>query len=218
MAKKTDRNSAEVAAELAGQIKKTDVLEKAQAIGPYVNFFLNAGAAAKLVLSQIIKQKNKYGVSQVKKHEKILIEYPSNNTHKEVHVGHLRNICIGNALVKLYEAAGAKVISINYINDFGVHVAKCLWGLNNLQQGKKISVNKQKWLGQVYAEASKFLADHPEKKEEVEEYLRQLETKDKKIWKLFLTTRQWSLDGFVKIFKDLDVKHRTTFFEKDVKD
>ncbi|MBI5022983.1 MAG: arginine--tRNA ligase, partial [Candidatus Magasanikbacteria bacterium] len=36
--------------------------------------------------------------------------------------------------------------------------------------------------------------------------------------KLFLTTRQWSVDGFVKIFKDLDVKHRTTFFEKDVKD
>mgnify|MGYP001568262535 CR=1 FL=1 len=194
------------------------LIEQVQAAGPYVNFFFNAGAAAELVLGQIKKQKNKFGASSAKKSEKILIEYPSNNTHKEVHVGHLRNICIGNALVKLYEMAGAKVVPINYINDFGAHVAKCLWGLNNLPAGKKPPVDKQKWLGQVYAEASKFLAEHPEKKEEIKEYLRQLESKDKKIWKLFLTTRQWSLDGFAKIFKELGVKHQTTFFEKDVKD
>lgn len=194
------------------------LLHSVVATGPYVNFFLNTSAVAELVLKQIIKKKNKFGTSQVKKGEKILIEYPSNNTHKEVHVGHLRNICIGNALVKLYETVGAKVTPINYINDFGVHVAKCLWGLNNLQKGKKSLANKQKWLGQVYAEASKFLADHPEKKEEIKEYLRQLESKDKKIRKLFLTTRQWSLDGFVKIFKELGIRHKTTFFEKDVKD
>lgn len=218
LAKKIGKNPAEMAKELVGKIKKSDLLEKVQAMGPYVNFFFHAGAVAKLVLDRIKKEKNKFGASLVKKGEKILIEYPSNNTHKEVHVGHLRNICIGNALVKLYEVAGAKVIPINYINDFGVHVAKCLWGLNNLLKGKKPLVNKQKWLGQVYAEASKFLADHPEKKEEIKEYLRQLESKDKKIWKLFLTTRQWSLDGFVKIFKELGVKHKTTFFEKDVKD
>ena len=218
LAKKNGKNPTETAKELVGKIKKSDLLEKVQAVGPYVNFFFNASAVAKLVLAQIKKEKNKFGASQVKKGEKILIEYPSNNTHKEVHVGHLRNICIGNALVNLYEVAGAKVIPINYINDFGVHVAKCLWGLNNLHQGKKIPVNKQKWLGHVYVEASKFLDDHPEKKEEIKEYLRQLESKDKKIWKLFFTTRQWSLGGFIKIFKELGVNHQTTFFEKDVKD
>jgi arginyl-tRNA synthetase len=218
LAKKNGKNPVDTAKELAGKIKKSDLVEKVQAIGPYVNFFFNAGLLAESVIKQIKKERNKFGASQARKGEKILIEYPSNNTHKEVHVGHLRNICIGNALVNLYEVAGAKVIPINYINDFGVHVAKCLWGLNNLQKGKKTPINKQKWLGQVYAEASKFLADHPEKKEEIKEYLRQLESQDKKIWKLFLTTRQWSLDGFVKIFKELGIKHQTTFFEKDVKE
>lgn len=218
LAKKIGKNPAETARELVGKIKKSNLLEKAQAIGPYVNFFLNASAVAEMVLKQIIKQKNKFGASLVKKDEKILIEYPSNNTHKEAHVGHLRNICIGNALVKLYEAAGARVIPINYINDFGVHVAKCLWGLANLRKGARPLTDKQKWLGQVYAEASQFLAEHPEKKEEIKDYLRKLESKDKKIWKLFLTTRQWSLDGFAKIFKELGVKHKMTFFEKDVKD
>lgn len=218
LAKKMGKNPAEVAREIASKINSTKFLHKAEVTGPYVNLFLNAGAVANLVLPEIKKKKNKFGISQTKKGQKILIEYPSNNTHKEVHVGHLRIMCLGNALANLYEAMGAQVIRVNYINDFGAHVAKCLWGLVNLHRGEKPPANKQKWLGQIYAEASNYLKDHPDHVEESKAMLKMLENKDKEIWKLFLQTRKWSLEGFVKIFKELDVKHKTVFYEKDVKD
>lgn len=219
LAKKVNKNPAEVAKEILSQIKvENKLIEEIQVAGPYVNFFLDPAMVAELVLSEIKNKKNKFGLGMAKKGEQILIEYPSNNTHKEVHVGHLRIICLGNALANLYEAAGAQVIRANYINDFGAHVAKCLWGLINLHKGEKPPADKQKWLGQIYAEANNYLKENLEKAEESKAMLKMLEAKDKKIWKLFLQTRQWSLDGFKKIFAELGVKHKIVFYEKDVKD
>jgi len=218
LAKTLSKNPAEMAKDIASKITSTKLVQKIEAVGPYVNFFLKVEVLASLVLPEIKKQKDNFGKSHLKKGQKILIEYPSNNTHKEVHVGHLRIMCLGNALANLYEAMGAQVIRVNYINDFGAHVAKCLWGLVNLHRGENSPANKQKWLGQIYAEASNYLKDHPEHAEESKAILKMLETQDKKIWKLFLQTRQWSLDGFAKIFQELEVKHKTVFYEKDVKD
>jgi len=219
LAKKLGKNPAEVSKELEEKIKNFElkILEKVEAVGPFVNFTLNSTILAKDVLIEIQKLKEKFGQSITHKKETILIEYPSNNTHKEVHVGHLRNICLGNAIVKLRENVGYKVIPINYINDFGTHVSKCLWGLEKFHSKEKPPKNKQKWLGQIYAEASNYVKDHPETVEELKEYLRKLEGKDKKVWKLFMTTRAWSLEGFKNIFKELGLKHKTTFYEKDVK-
>lgn len=193
------------------------LVEKCQAIGPYVNFYLNAGEIAKLIISEIQKQGKKYGMNKQGKNKKVLIEYPSNNTHKELHIGHLRNICIGNALIKIFAANGYKAIPINYVNDFGAHVARCLWGLKKFHNKEEPGEDKQKWLGDIYAEASQYLTEHQESKAEVEKFQKKLEARDKKLWPLFKQTRQWSLDGFKKVFKELKVKHHKVFYEKDVK-
>lgn len=220
LAKKFKKNPAEAVKELESRIMNSGprIIEKAKAVGPYLNFTLKTDVVAEAVFSEIKKRKNKIGEIDVGKKQRILIEYPSNNTHKEVHVGHLRNVCLGNALVGILTAAGTKVIPVNYINDFGAHVAKCLWGLEKFHSQEKPPENKQRWLGQIYAAASRYLKNHPEAEDEVEDYLGKLEKRDKKVWKLFMTTRKWSLDGFGAIFKELDVRHKVTFYEKDVKE
>lgn len=220
LAKKLGKNPSEIAKEIAArfQVKPGTIIEIVQAIGPYVNFTFKTDILAKLVLMEIKKQKNKIGESSFCAKQTILIEYPSNNTHKEVHVGHLRNICLGNALVELLKEVGCQVIPINYINDFGAHVARCLWGLQKFHGKERPPKNKQKWLGQIYAEASSYLRNHPEAKNEVDEYLEKLENREKAVWKMFLATRGWSLKGFRTIFKEMGVKHKITFYEKDVKE
>ncbi|MBP6859335.1 MAG: arginine--tRNA ligase [Candidatus Magasanikbacteria bacterium] len=190
---------------------------KVQALGPYINFYLSAGAVAEMVIKDIVKKGKKYGINNSGKDKKILIEYPSNNTHKEFHIGHFRNVCIGNVLVRLYEHNGYKVYPVNYLNDFGSHVAKCLWGLQKFHKDEKLPENKQKWLGDIYAEASQKLKENPEFAPEVAEVQRQLEAHDKKLWPLFMKTRAWSIDQFVTIFKDLGVRHVAVFYEKDLK-
>lgn len=147
----------------------------------------------------------------------MLIEYPSNNTHKELHVGHLRNICLGNSLANIFEVNDVKVTRVNYLNDFGAHVAKCLWGLQKFHTKEKFPKNRQKWLGEIYTEASKFLKANPEFEIEVIALQQKMEAKDKSIWPLYLQTRQWSIDGFSDIFKDLKVESKIVFYEKETK-
>ncbi len=205
LAKELKINPKEAAEQMAAKIKgqKSKLVERVEAVGPYVNFYLQTGDLAYLVIKKISQQKNKYGNNEIGKGKKVLIEYPSNNTHKEFHIGHLRNVCIGNTLAQLYQACGYKVYPVNYLNDFGNHVAKCLWGLNKFHKGEKPPANKQKWLGDIYAEASQQVRDNPDLGKEVAEMQKKLEEHDPELWPLFMETREWSIDKFTEIFKQL---------------
>ncbi len=218
VAKEWKMSPVEAAKTIELKIKKSKIVDKVQAMGPYVNFYLNAGDVAELTIKDVLKKGKKYGQNSLGKGKKVLIEYPSNNTHKEFHIGHFRNVCIGNALVRLYEQNGYGVYPVNYLNDFGNHVAKCLWGLQRFHKDEKVPENKQKWLGEIYAEASQKLKDNPDFAPEVAEIQKQIESQDPKILKLFMQTRQWSIDKFEEIFKQLGVKHKAVFYEKDLKD
>ncbi|OGH88773.1 MAG: arginine--tRNA ligase [Candidatus Magasanikbacteria bacterium RIFOXYC2_FULL_42_28] len=192
------------------------IVGRVAAFGPYVNFFLNTGALASEIIPAVANKK--YGTNNFGKGKKILVEYPANNTHKEIHVGHLRNICLGNSLIKIFEANGFNIIPINYLNDFGAHVAKCLWGLLKFHKNEKPPANKQRWLGAIYTEASIYLAEHPEAKDEIAIIQNKIEKHDKTIWPLYKTTRQWSIAGFNIIFKELGVRHKTVLYEHEVKE
>ena len=165
--KKSNEIAGEIAVELNKKLDPKSIIKKTQAFGPYVNFFLNPAAVTELVVRAVQKEKNQFGDSTVGKGKKVMIEYPSNNTHKEFHIGHFRNVCIGNAVAELYGRSGYKVIPVNYLNDFGAHVAKCLWGLLKFHANEKPPENKQKWLGEIYAESSLYLKGHPESELEV---------------------------------------------------
>ncbi|HRY36509.1 MAG TPA: arginine--tRNA ligase [Candidatus Magasanikbacteria bacterium] len=221
LAKSEKTNPAETAKNLAekinGNLSKFVLVEKVVNYGPYVNFYFNTGEYARLILDDIVKKGKKFGLNKNGKNKKVLVEYPSNNTHKELHIGHLRNICLGNSLANLFEINGYNVVRVNYLNDFGAHVAKCLWGLLKFHNKEKPPKNRQKWLGEIYAEASRYLKDHPEAADEVAIMQQKMEAKDKSIWPLYLQTKQWSVEGFEKAFKDLKVVHKSVFYEKETK-
>jgi arginyl-tRNA synthetase len=221
VAKEQGNNPFEAARFLKAKLEENGIpefVERIEAVGPYLNFFIKIPELAKAVIGSIQKTKNKYGSRNFGKGKKVLIEYPANNTHKEMHVGHLRNICLGNALSAIFSANGYKVIPVNYINDFGAHVARCLWGLNRFHKNEKPPENKQKWLGEIYAEASAYLDKHPEEKEEVKNLQKKLEARDKSIWPLYQETRKWSLEKFEEYFKELHVSHAAVFYEQEIKD
>src|SRR3989344_995098 len=69
----------------------------------------------------------KFGSADAGKGKALMLEYAQPNTHKEMHVGHLRNLVLGASLVKILSHAGWKVIPASYHGDVGAHVAKCLW-------------------------------------------------------------------------------------------
>ena len=63
---------------------------------------------------------------------KIMVEFAHPNTHKLFHIGHLRNITTGEAMLRILERCGAGVIRVNYQGDVGLHIAKALYGVQKL--------------------------------------------------------------------------------------
>lgn len=131
LAKEQKKNPVELASELASNLNSNQNFKKyfsdVKAIGPYLNFFIAPKYIAKIIIAEVKKEKQGYGSNDSGEGKKIMIEYSNGNTHKEYHVGHLRNISYGDAVNKLLSANGFKSIPVSYINDFGIHVAKTLW-------------------------------------------------------------------------------------------
>ncbi len=216
IAKKMKKTPSQAAEDLAQKIKPKGLIINLKNLGPYLNFFFNYDRLAELILKEVNKSKNKYGQNKNGKGQKVMIEYSQPNTHKEFHVGHLRNVCIGFSLVNIYKICGYKVIAANYIGDTGSHVAKTLWYyLNFLNQTDFPSEPKERgeFLGQLYTWAVKKMIEKEDYKFQVADILKKLETGDKKLTALWKQTRKWSLDQFENIYKELGAKFDIYYFE-----
>ena len=97
-AKELKKNPNEIAKDLSNKIKPNKFLSKIESKGPYLNFFVNNSYLADLTIKKIMSEKDDYGKGDIKK-EKVMIEFSQPNTHKEFHIGHLRNVALGDSLV-----------------------------------------------------------------------------------------------------------------------
>lgn len=162
---------------------------------------------------------------------KVMIEYSQPNTHKAFHVGHMRNLCLGDSLVRLLRATGHEVIAANYLGDVGTHVAKCLWGMEALEVGEPPTQARGEWLGEIYARAAIQLEDweqagkagdaeaaakYAAARARMTEILLGIEHRQPPYHRQWLETRQWSLDDFAEIYAWTDVHFDRVFYESEV--
>ncbi len=215
VAKGLKRNPAEIASELAPKIQPQGLIASVETKGPYVNFRLDTTVLATLVLKEATQ--TDYGTSSTLENKTIMVEYAQPNTHKEVHVGHLRNALVGQVVVNFLRAHAAKVIPTSYINDLGAHVAKCLWGIQKFHPGEEPQKGEENaFLAKVYTEATQWLDAHPEEKEDVQKIFQSLE-KGHRGWRaLWKKTRGWSMKMIRGVFKELGLTIEQWYFESDL--
>lgn len=120
-----------IAAKLAEKIGETDIIDKIEVQGAYLNFFLKKEMYVKSMMESA-NVKN-FGASDIGAGKTICIDYSSPNVAKNFHVGHLRTTIIGNSLYKIYEKLGYKVERINHLGDWGTQFGKLIvaykaWG------------------------------------------------------------------------------------------
>lgn len=217
LAKGLKRNPAEIAAEVAAKIGPTKHISRITSVGPYVNFTFDETAFATHILSDVLKLKGRYGKSTTGKGKKVLIEYANPNTHKEIHVGHLRNFSLGSAVVNILRFNGYEVVPVSYINDLGNNVAKCLWGLEKLHAGEEAPAeNRLNYLGKIYAEANAAIGDDDARKAEVSDIQRQLELMEGEWVPLWKKTQKWSLEGLKEIFDQFGLELNHIYLEHDL--
>lgn len=197
---------------LANDQELKETIAEVRATGPYINLKLKPEILTSSLISEINSQKDKYG-RNVPNSETIMIEFSNVNTHKEYHVGHLRNLLYGHSLKQILSSAGAKAIPVSYINDFGIHTAKTLWAYLKFHQQQKLDGYT---LGKIYVEAAQKLTDQPEQKEEVGKIMQAIESRSGATYSLWKKTRDLSLKYFKKIYRDLDINFQETFLESDL--
>jgi arginyl-tRNA synthetase len=207
------KNPKEAAEKLKKKIKLSKFLSKIETVGPYLNFFVNQAILAEEVLKKVFKEKGRYGSGKSKK-ETVMVEFFHANTHKGVHIGHLRNISLGAAICNLQEAIGKKVIRVNYQGDIGPHVAKCLWGYLHFK-GKEPKQHKGIWLGKIYTKASQKIKGKLKFEQEANELNKKIYQHDKSIEPLWKKTRKWCLDDFEYFYKQFGVKFNRLYFESE---
>lgn len=217
LAKIYRKSPGEVAKDIANQVTgyRLQVIEKAQAVGPYVNFFLQGPAVAKMVLKGVKKAGERFGANKIGQGQRVMVEFAHPNTHKAFHIGHLRNLITGESIVRLLENAGYKVIRANYQGDVGLHIAKCLWAILETG-GLKTVEDKVRFLGKAYAQGATAFDKDEKTKEEIIALNKKIYQRDPGILELYETTRQWSLAYFDAIYKRVGSHFDRLYFESEV--
>ncbi|WP_318614848.1 arginine--tRNA ligase [Sporosarcina sp. YIM B06819] len=131
-AKELRKSPVSIAEELAKAIHHP-LISKAQAVGGYVNIFVNRSVITDSLLQTIHTQSTAYGSNNDGNGGIVTIDLSSPNIAKPFSMGHLRSTVIGNSIALLLEKNGFKPVKINYIGDWGTQFGKLLtayrkWG------------------------------------------------------------------------------------------
>ncbi len=218
LAKGMKRNPAELAREIAAKIGPKGYVKSISSLGPYVNFTFEFGALGSALLAQIKEKGDAYGRAEEMRGVRVMVEYANPNTHKDLHIGHLRNFFIGQTLVNVLKANGYDVIPVSYINDLGAHVAICVWGIKHLYDGPLPPKDEDptSFMGRMYAEATKAMDANPSVKEQISTIHRELESRRGPYLSLWKKTRSWSLHYMKGVFKELSLPIQMYYYESDL--
>lgn len=222
VAKEAKTNPAQAAKALEEKCENLPkfILKKV-AMGPYLNFYFDFNSIAETLVPNILNG-HLFTTKLTENTPKTMIEYSQPNTHKELHVGHMRNLCLGDALIRLHRYSGFDIVASTFPGDVGTHVAKCLWYLKYHYKGETPKERKGAWLGTMYSTAHNKLEDEKgsEKeainREQLTAILKQLEQKQGEFFDLWKETREWSIELMNEVYKWADVKFDVWYWESEV--
>lgn len=166
----------------------------------------------------------------------VMIEYPSPNTNKPLHLGHLRNIFLGSALAEVLKARGHNVVHSCLYNDRGTNISKSMlaWKLfGNGKTPENTGIKSDHLVGDFYVQYSDaykkeidglkqngISAEEAEKQSSLAKQVNDLtvawENNDQETRELWKMMNGWFYTGVEKTFASLGVKTDKNYYESDV--
>lgn len=202
-----------------------EYIDKIEVANPgFVNFYLSDN-----YFIDSLKNINTFSgqklVAEALANKKIMVEFAHPNTHKEMHIGHMRTLIVGEALSRLLGCAGAEVFRANYQGDIGPHVAKALWGTKKIIEGENMSwlqveegyslSEKAHLLGQGYVRGNQ---EYAENEDEIKALNAKLYQRDEEVMETYLLTRKWSLEYYQSLYLRFGTTFDKLYFESLVAD
>ena len=212
--------------------------EPAVAAFNVIKGFLNLtiASSAWIELLNVIHADEQYGITAVDDNSPlVMIEYSSPNTNKPLHLGHVRNNLLGNALANIVMANGNKVVKTNIVNDRGIHICKSMlaWKLYGNGETPESSGKKGDHLvGDYYvsfdkhykAEVAELMKGGMTKEEaeaasplmnEAREMLVKWEAGDPEVRALWTMMNNWVYAGFDETYRKMGVSFDKIYYESN---
>ena len=187
------------------------------------------------VLAHIEEQKDYGTVAAGDNSPLVMVEYSSPNTNKPLHLGHVRNILLGNSLCRILAACGNKVVRTNIVNDRGIHICKSMLAWQKWGEGATPESTGKKGdhlIGDFYVLFDKHYKDEVKQlvaggmsEEEAEAasplmkearaMLRAWEAGDPEVRKLWAMMNKWVYAGFDETYERMGVGFDKIYYESD---
>lgn len=194
-----------IAAELSEKINK-EGFEKVEALGPYVNFFMDKGTFVKSTIEKVLSEGDNYGASEIGKGKNICIDYSSPNIAKPFHVGHLFSTAIGSSLYKILSSQGYNCAGINHLGDWGTQFGKLISAYKRWADEDALQKEPIKELLRIYVKFHDEAEKDPSLEDEGRMYFKKLEDGSKEEVELWEKFKNLSLQEFDKVYDVLGVK------------
>ena len=233
---KMSKKGPEQTAQEIGEYLKAN--EPAVAAFNVIKGFLNltVASATWIELLNEIHADAQYGIVSADENAPlVMIEYSSPNTNKPLHLGHVRNNLLGNALANIVMANGNKVVKTNIVNDRGIHICKSMLAWQKYGKGETPESSGKKGdhlVGDYYvafdkhykAEVAELMEKGMSKEEaeaasplmnEAREMLVKWEAGDPEVRALWQMMNNWVYAGFDETYRKMGVGFDKIYYESN---
>ena len=216
---------------------------EAFALGPYMNVRVNMDSVVSQMYGKIKVGGASYGHSNLLGTKKVMIEFSCPNTNKPLHLGHVRNDCIGQSMSQILKACGADVMKVNLINNRGVHICKSMLAYQKFGNGetpessgikgdhlvgnyyvrfaqweaqelkKDTKANMAKGMSEEDAKALAKKENGPDM--EAQAMLRKWEQGDPQVMDLWKLMNGWTLAGVAQTYERTGISFDKYYYESD---
>ncbi|MBY4678183.1 arginine--tRNA ligase [Marinobacterium arenosum] len=187
-AKQVGTNPRELAQRIVDQLQLEDIASKVEIAGPgFINIHLSPTWLAQLVEHAL--RQPRMGLNAVQNPQTVVIDYSSPNLAKEMHVGHLRSTIIGDALARLLEFQGHKVIRQNHVGDWGTQFGMLIAHLEDQTAANQLAEVALADLETFYRAAKQRFDDDTAFAERARDYVVKLQSGDARclsLWQQFI--------------------------------
>ncbi len=222
------QRAAQIAELVKASIGSMPGISHIEASKAYLNLYFSTPEYASRVVNTVLEAGPRFGAGTPKS-ERVMVEYAQPNTHHSFHIGHARNTILGEALARIVQFAGFDTIRASYPGDIGLGVITVIWAYDKFYRGQEPSGihERGQWLAGIYVEATRLLEpkqnETPEEKTRREgfeaerrEVYRKWDAGDPEVRRLWLETREWSLQELRDILDMLEARIDVWFFESEV--
>jgi len=215
-------------------LKESEYVEEFNLIQGFLNLVIKSQFYLEF-LNQIFDQDNYGFIKPSLENPTILVEFASPNTNKPLHLGHIRNILLGDSISKILEANGKNIHKTQIVNDRGIHICKSIvaW----LKFGKNSNPSDLNEKGDFFVGKYYVLFDKVYKEEilqlisegndkayaeknapiflDAQSLLIKWESGDKKVIELWKKMNSWVYDGFEKTYNNIGVNFDSYYYESN---